>query len=93
MILTYHNNSPAITPEKRIELYSSLGRNLQGYFEQLEWYNKVRTHYPADVCMQTIFRISYIGTDLCSSIRACLMTKDEYERHYQIKYIWGEFLE
>lgn len=93
MIPTCHSNSPEMTQERRVELYNSLGRNLQGYCEQLEWYSMVCSQYPNDVCMLSIFRLSYIGTDLCSSIRACLMAKDEYERRYQIKYLWVNLYE
>ena len=93
MIPKYHSNSPAMTPERRLELYDSLGRNLQGYAAQLEWCHKVCEQYPDDVCMRTIFRLSYIGTDLCSSIRACLLAKDEYERRYQVKYLWVNLYE
>lgn len=93
MIPKYHSNSPAMTPERRLELYDSLGRNLQGYAAQLEWCHKVCEQYPDDVCMRSFFRFSYIGTDLCSSIRACLLAKDEYERRYQVKYLWVNLYE
>lgn len=88
MLPQHHSNSPAMSEERRLELYNSLGKNLRGFATQLAWYNQICAQNKDNMCMRTLFRLLYIYTDLSSSIRACLLAKDEYERRYQIKYLW-----
>ena len=88
MLPQHHSNSPVMSDERRQELYNSLGMNLRGFATQLAWYNQICDQNPDNMCMRTLFRLLYIYTDLSSSIRACMLAKDEYERRYQIKYLW-----
>ena len=77
-----------MSEERRLEFYTNQGCNLRGYTEQLAWYHQVCVQNPKDVCLLTMFRLLYIGADLCASLRACVSATDEYERRYQIKYLW-----
>lgn len=88
MLPQHHSKSHAMSEEGRLEFYNNLGHNLRVHAEQLAWCHQVCAQNPENMCMLTIFRLSYIYTDLSSSIRACLSTKDDYERYYQIKYLW-----
>ena len=88
MIPIYHSKSPTLSEEGRQVLYNNLSKNLGGYAEQLRWCDKVCKLYPDNMCIRTIFRLLFIGADLCASLRACLLAKEEYERRYQIKYLW-----
>ncbi len=88
MLPQHHSNSPTMSEERRHEFYSNQGRNLRGYAEQLALYHQICVQNPDDVCMLTIFRLSYISADLCASVRACVSATDEYEKRYQIKYLW-----
>lgn len=88
MLPQHHSNSPTMSEERRHEFYSNQGRNLRGYAEQLAWYHQICVQNTDDVCMLTIFRLSYISADLCASVRACVSATDEYEKRYQIKYLW-----
>lgn len=88
MLPQYHTNSPALSEKRRQEFYTNQGFNLRGYTEQLAWYHQVCVQNPNDICMRTIFRLLYISADLCASVRACVSATDEYEKQYQIKYLW-----
>ncbi|MBQ7382033.1 MAG: hypothetical protein IJV61_03290 [Paludibacteraceae bacterium] len=77
-----------MSEERRHEFYAKQGYNLRGYTEQLAWCSPVCAQNPKDVWMQTIFRLLYIGADLCASLRACVSATDEYEKRYHIKYLW-----
>lgn len=88
MLPQHRSNSTAMSEERKQDFYSNLGYNLRESTKQLAWCSQVCAQNQDDMCMRTIFRLSYIYTDLSSSIRACLSTKDEYERQYQIKYLW-----
>lgn len=88
MLPQHHSNSPAMSEERRHEFYTKQGYNLRGYTEQLAWCSPVCAQNPKNVCMQTIFRLLYIGADLCASLRACVSATDEYEKRYHIKYLW-----
>lgn len=88
MLPQHHSNSPAMSEERRLEFYKNQGNNLRGYAEQLAWYHHACALNPKDVCMLTIFRLLYIGADLCASVRACVSAQDEYEQRYHIKYLW-----
>ena len=88
MLPQHHNNSPAMTEKRRQEFYNNQRDNLRGYSEQLAWCNQVCAQNPDNMCMRTIFRLMYIGADLCASVRACVSATNEYEKRYQIKYLW-----
>ena len=93
MLPQHHSNSPAMSKERRLEFYTNQGANLRVYTEQLAWYHQVCAQNPDNMCMLTIFRLLYIGADLCASVRACVSTTDEYEKRYQIKYLWVNLYE
>ena len=88
MLPQHHSNSPAMSEERRLEFYKNQGNNLRGYAEQLAWYHHACALNPQNVCMLTIFRLLYIGADLCASVRACVSAQDEYEQRYHISIIF-----
>ena len=93
MLPAHHSNSPAMSEERRQKFYKNQGDNLRMYTEQLAWYHQVCAQNPDDMCMLTIFRFLYIGADLCASVRACVSATNEYEKRYQIKFLWVNLYE
>lgn len=76
-----------LTTEGRMILYNSLGRNISIYKVQLEYLSEEIENHPENYYILLYRNISFIALDLCAALRACLISKNLYERRYHIKYL------
>lgn len=87
MLKTESQMPKPLTAEGRMALYSSLGRNMSVCKVQLDYLSEEIDKNPKNYYVSLFRNISFIAQDLCAALRACLNSKNLYERRYHIKYL------